>query len=62
MMVYSVKLTILLMGRTCASCKQEFSCSVEAESEQDAVTKAKALSGADPDFNKFLVNYVRAKK
>lgn len=61
-MIYDVKLTILLMGRTCASCKQHYECAVEADSEQQAVSKAKEKSKANPEVNKFLVNYVRARK
>lgn len=59
--MFDVKLTILLMGRSCASCKQHFECTVEAETSEDAVSKAKAMAGADPTTHKFLVNYVRKK-
>lgn len=62
MKLYDVRLTILIMGRTCSSCKQHYECTVAAEGEQDAVDKAKAKSKADPETNKFLVNYVRTKK
>lgn len=57
--MFDVKLTILLMGRTCASCKQNFECTVQASTPEEAVSKAKQLSKADPTVNKFLVNYVR---
>lgn len=59
--MFDVKLTILLMGRTCSSCKQNFSCTVAADNAERAVSEAKKLSGADPELNKFLINYVRAK-
>lgn len=60
-MKYDVKLTILLMGRACASCKQHFEASVTAQSSEEAVAKCKALSGADPETHKFLVNYVKQR-
>lgn len=59
--MFDVKLTILLMGRSCASCKQHFECTVKAESSEEAVSKAKVMAGADPTTHKFLVNYVRKK-
>ena len=60
--MFSVQLTILIMGRTCSSCKQHFECNVVAATAEDAVRKAKEKSGADPETNKFLVNYVREIK
>lgn len=60
-MTYDVKLTILLMGRSCSSCKQNFEASVTAQSSEEAVAICKALSGADPEAHKFLVNYVRQR-
>lgn len=57
--MFKVKLTILLMGRTCASCKQNFEARVEASSYEEAVSKAKKMSGVDATTHKFLVNYVR---
>lgn len=59
--MFDVKLTILLMGRSCASCKQNFECTVKAETSEEAVLKAKEMAGADPTTHKFLVNYVRKK-
>lgn len=57
--MFEVKLTILLMGRTCASCKQNFEAKVEAGSSEEAVSKVKKMSGVDTTTHKFLVNYVR---
>lgn len=57
--MFEVKLTILLMGRTCASCKQSFEAKVEASSAEEAVSKVKQMSGVDTTTHKFLVNYVR---
>lgn len=57
--MFEVKLTILLMGRTCASCKQNFEAKVEAISANEAVSKVKEMSGVDTATHKFLVNYVR---
>lgn len=57
--MFEVKLTILLMGRTCASCKQNFEAKVEASSAEEAVSKVKQMSGVDTKTHKFLVNYVR---
>ena len=57
--MWDVKLSIRLMGRSCKSCTQEFIASVAAISAEDAVAKAKLISGADPDYHKFLVAYVR---
>lgn len=57
--MFEVKLTILLMGRTCASCKQNFEAKVEARSAEEAVSKVKQMSGVDTTTHKFLVNYVR---
>lgn len=61
--MFEVKLTILLMGRTCASCKQNFEAKVEAKVEassaEEAVSKVKEMSGVDTTTHKFLVNYVR---
>ena len=57
--MFEVKLTILLMGRTCASCKQNFEAKVEASSSEEAVSKVKEMSGVDTATHKFLVNYVR---
>lgn len=57
--MFEVKLTILLMGRTCASCKQNFEANVEASSAEEAVSKVKEMSGVDTTTHKFLVNYVR---
>lgn len=57
--MFEVKLTILLIGRTCASCKQNFEAKVEASSAEEAVSKVKEMSGVDTTTHKFLVNYVR---
>lgn len=57
--MFEVKLTILLMGRTCASCKQNFEAKVESSSAEEAVSKVKEMSGVDTTTHKFLVNYVR---
>ena len=57
--MFEVKLTILLMGRICASCKQNFEAKVEASSAEEAVSKVKEMSGVDTTTHKFLVNYVR---
>ena len=57
--MFEVKLTILLMGRTCASCKQNFVAKVEASSAEEAISKVKEMSGVDTTTHKFLVNYVR---
>lgn len=57
--MFEVKLTILLMGRTCASCKQNFEAKVEASIAEEAVSKVKEMSGVDTTTHKFLVNYVR---
>ncbi|WNO47583.1 hypothetical protein [Escherichia phage ES] len=50
------------MGRSCKSCTQEFIASVTAKSSEEAVAKVKVMSGADPDYHKFLVAYVRERK
>ena len=57
--MFKVKLTILLMGRACASCKQNFETTVQAANADEAVSKAKQMSGVDTATHKFLVNYVR---
>lgn len=57
--MFKVKLTILLMGRTCSSCKQNFETTVQADNAEEAVAKAKRQSGADTTTHKFLVNYVK---
>lgn len=57
--MFKVKLTILLMGRTCASCKQNFETTVQAINAEEAVSKVKQMSGVDTTTHKFLVNYVR---
>ncbi|QIW88899.1 hypothetical protein CJ19_040 [Escherichia phage CJ19] len=57
--MFEVKLTILLMGRACAYCKQNFEAKVEASSAEEAVSKVKEMSGVDTTTHKFLVNYVR---
>lgn len=58
-MIYKVKLTIRRMGRTCQSCKQTFESDIEADSPEDALAKAKARSGANPDTHKFSIDYIR---
>lgn len=60
--LWDVKLLIRLMGRSCNSCQQEFIVSVAAGSSEEAVAKVKVMSGADPDYHKFLVAYVRERK
>lgn len=60
--LWDVKLSIRLMGRSCKNCQQEFIASVTAESSEEAVAKVKVMSGADPDYHKFLVAYVRERK
>ena len=58
-MKYKVKLTIRRMGRICQSCKQVFECEVEARGELEAAARAKELSGANPEINKFSIDFVR---
>ena len=60
--MWDVKLSIRLMGRSCKNCTQDYIASVAAISAEDAVAKAKEMSGADPDTHKFLVAYVRERK
>lgn len=62
MQLWDVKLSIRLMGRSCKSCTQEFIALVTAKSSEEAVAKVKVMSGADPDYHKFLVAYVRERK
>lgn len=57
--MWDVKLSIRLMGRSCKGCAQEFIASVTAESSEEAVARVKVMSGADPDYHKFLICYVR---
>ncbi|ATW61799.1 hypothetical protein HOS46_gp22 [Escherichia phage DTL] len=60
--MWDVKLSIRLMGRSCKNCTQDYIASVAAISAEDAVAKVKEMSGADPDTHKFLVAYVRERK
>lgn len=61
-MLFKVKLTIRKMGMQCQSCKQEFEADIEALNAEDAVSIAKELSGANPEYHKFSINYVREIK
>lgn len=59
MATYIVKAVILKMGRSCASCRQNYECEVAAESSEDAIAKAKVMCGADMDTHKFKIAMVR---
>lgn len=61
-MRYLVKLTTRKMGMMCQSCKQDFEAEVEANSSDEAVSKAKFMTGANPETHKFSINYVREIK
>lgn len=60
--MWDVKLSIKFLGRSCKTCRQDYIASVAAKSSEEAVAKVKVMSGADPDYHKFMVAYVRERK
>ena len=61
-MMWHVKLTIRKMGMQCQSCKQAFECNVNASTIEEAVEKAKQLSGANPEIHQFSIYYAKEIK
>lgn len=59
MKTYKVKLTIRRMGRSCNSCKQDYEGEFSAESAEQAVSKAKRQSGANPDYHQFSISLIK---
>lgn len=58
-MRFKVLLTTRKMGMQCASCKQDHNLTVEASDMQEAVAKAKAQTGFDPEIYKFSIRSVK---
>lgn len=59
MKTYIVKAVIMRMGRTCASCRQNYEIELKADSADDAVARAKVSCGADLETHKFKVSIVK---
>lgn len=62
-MRFEVKLITRKMGMQCQTCRQEFHyTSINAQSAEEAVAKAKGMTGADPETHAFGVSLVREIK
>lgn len=56
---FKVKLIIRKMGMLCQSCKQSFETELSATSHDEAITKAKKLSGANLDTHKINIELIK---
>lgn len=61
-MKYNVVLQSRKMGGFCKSCVQDYAFDVEANSNEEAVSKAKEASGLNLDYYKINIVYVRIVK
>lgn len=62
MRMFDITITTLKMGRACASCKQTFEFSIEAETSEEAIDSAKSMIKVDRELYKLRLDRIKEVK